>query len=147
MTEVITKQPITISFIFIWIGFICAISFMEAWIKFRAPGVTVPLGLGIGKLVFGALNKMEWLFTIIIILNSVLHKHFTFNTPSVLLLMVILILSLQTVWLLPALDARADAYIKGEGLPPSSLHFCFVGGELFKVTCLTIAAVLLFKHV
>ena len=42
---------------FLWIGFICAISFMETRLKFRAPGVTLPIGLSIGKLVFRALNK------------------------------------------------------------------------------------------
>jgi uncharacterized membrane protein (DUF485 family) len=39
--------------VFLCIGFVGAISFMEAWIKFRAPGVTLSIGLGIGKLVFG----------------------------------------------------------------------------------------------
>lgn len=42
---------------------------MEAWLKFRAPGITLPLGLGIGKLVFNALNKMGWLFLVIIASN------------------------------------------------------------------------------
>ncbi len=53
--------------VFMWMGFICAISFMEAWLKFRAPGVTVPIGLGIGKLVFGALNRVEWVFALVIL--------------------------------------------------------------------------------
>jgi len=52
--------------IFLWAGFVCAISFMEAWLKFRAPGVTLPIGLGIGKLIFAALNKVEWVFGIVI---------------------------------------------------------------------------------
>ena len=44
---------------FIWFGMILAISFMEAPLKFEAPGVTLALGLGIGRLIFFALNKME----------------------------------------------------------------------------------------
>ena len=48
--------------VFLWIGFVGAISFMEAWLKFKAPGVTMPIGLGIGKLVFNALNKMAQMF-------------------------------------------------------------------------------------
>ena len=51
---------------FIWAGFIGAISFMESWLKFRAPNLTMPVGLGIGKLVFSALNKVEWALAIVI---------------------------------------------------------------------------------
>ena len=43
----------------VWLGFVLGISFLEAPLKFRAPGITRELGLGIGKLVFGALNKVE----------------------------------------------------------------------------------------
>lgn len=58
----IVQRPIVIIVTFLWIGFVCAISFMEAWLKFQAPGITVPLGLGIGRLVFNALNTVEWVF-------------------------------------------------------------------------------------
>ncbi len=34
------------------LGAIVAISFLEAPLKFLAPGITIPLGLGIGRLVF-----------------------------------------------------------------------------------------------
>lgn len=44
---------------FIWLGMVPAISFLETPLKFRAPGITVPLGLGIGRLVFRALNGVE----------------------------------------------------------------------------------------
>src|SRR5690242_7281186 len=44
---------------FVWLGMILAISFLEAPLKFRAPGVTLPIGLGIGRLVFRALNGAE----------------------------------------------------------------------------------------
>ena len=44
---------------FVWLGMVLAISFLEAPLKFRAPGVTIPIGLGIGRLVFRALNTAE----------------------------------------------------------------------------------------
>jgi hypothetical protein len=44
---------------FVWLGMVFAISFVETPLKFRAPGITVPLGLGIGRLVFRALNATE----------------------------------------------------------------------------------------
>ena len=44
---------------FVWLGMVLAISFLEAPLKFRAPGVTLQIGLGIGRLVFRALNGCE----------------------------------------------------------------------------------------
>lgn len=44
---------------FIWLGMVLAISFLETPLKFRAPGITVPLGLGVGRLIFRALNAAE----------------------------------------------------------------------------------------
>jgi hypothetical protein len=44
---------------FIWFGMVAAVSLLEAPLKFRAPGVTLELGLGIGRLVFRALNCVE----------------------------------------------------------------------------------------
>ena len=32
--------PLAVGASFVWLGFVGAISFMEAWLKFRAPGVT-----------------------------------------------------------------------------------------------------------
>lgn len=43
----------------VWIGLIIAIDLIEAPLKFQAPGITIPLGLGIGRLVFAAMNAVE----------------------------------------------------------------------------------------
>lgn len=43
---------IGVALTFVWLGMVLAISFLEAPLKFRAPGVTLPIGLGIGRLVF-----------------------------------------------------------------------------------------------
>lgn len=44
---------------FIWFGMIVAMTFIEMPRKFRAPGMTHALGVGIGRLVFKALNLVE----------------------------------------------------------------------------------------
>jgi uncharacterized membrane protein YcfT len=44
---------------FVWLGMVMAVSFLEAQLKFRAPCVTLQVGLGIGRLVFRALNANE----------------------------------------------------------------------------------------
>lgn len=44
---------------FVWFGMVSAISFLETPLKFRAPGMTHALGVGIGRLVFKVLNLVE----------------------------------------------------------------------------------------
>jgi len=139
------KYALAISSIYLWIGFVCAISFMEAWLKFKAPGVTMPIGLGIGRLIFGALNKVEWVFALAIILNLVLSKEKIITMGNITLFLPIFLLAVQTVFLLPALDARAELYIQQKTIPASNLHLYYVGAELVKVISLFIFSIKLFK--
>jgi hypothetical protein len=140
------QQPVAIACMFIWTGFVCAISFMEAWLKFRAPGVTLPIGLGIGRIVFGALNKVEWVFALVVCVSAVLYSKSAFAATNILLMLIVLILVLQTAWLLPALDARAELHIQNKPVDGSRLHLWFVGAELIKVIALVTAAVSLFQR-
>lgn len=134
--------------VFLWIGFVCAISFMEAWLKFRAPGVTLPLGLGIGSLVFKALNKVEWVFAILMAIDLfLLHRGIRINPPRILFLIALLILIIQTLWLLPALDARIPLYQQGMEVPSSPLHFYYVGIEAVKVVCLFLMGIHFLKSI
>ena len=57
-----TPAAIQIAITFVWLGMVLAISFLEAPLKFRAPNVTLQIGLGIGRLVFRALNTVELVF-------------------------------------------------------------------------------------
>ncbi len=129
----------TVAIIFIWVGFVCAISFMEAWLKFRATGVTIELGLAIGQLVFKALNKVEIVCALLIIASLRFSKsHDTHRSFRIYFLMILIILSIQTFWLLPVLDHRADLQITGAKLPKSSIHLWYVILEIMKVISLFI---------
>jgi len=132
------KYPLALASIFIWIGFVGAISFMEAWLKFRAPGITLSLGLGIGRLVFDALNKVEWLLVLALIANLVFAKATIFSLKNLFFFIPLLLLIVQTFWLLPSLDTRAELVIVGEELPASNLHYYYVGMEIVKMVCLLI---------
>ena len=139
------KSPVTVIAIFLWIGFVCAISFMEAWLKFQAPGVTLAIGLGIGRLVFGVLNKVEWVFALAVLIASLVGGERWFTWQNVFFLLPLLVLIVQTVWLLPALDARAASHIVGQSVPTSNLHFYYVGMEAVKVAGLSIFGIKQFK--
>lgn len=139
------KLILGIASIFIWIGLVCAISFLESWLKFRAPGITLSLGLGIGRLVFNALNTIEWVMAFIVLATLFnLRPGFTL-TEIMLFLLPLFILCLQTFWLLPALDLRATARIENQPLPQSNLHFFFAGAEVIKVIFLTFFGISLFN--
>lgn len=141
----LVKMPAAVICTFLWIGFVCAISFLESWLKFRAPGVTVPLGLGIGRLVFAALNKVEWVMAIAILLSFFLTKSDLFQTKNLTLFLPLVLLLLQTFWLLPALDLRAQMHIDGLVVPKSNLHIWFVAMEVIKTVCLTLFGLSLFS--
>jgi uncharacterized membrane protein (DUF485 family) len=140
------EQPVALICIFTWIGFVCSISFLEAWLKFRAPGVTLPIGLGIGRLVFAALNKVEWVFALAIIVSTYTKPAITIFNQKALLFLALFFLITQTLWLLPALDARAQLYINGENLGPSNLHIYYVIAEFLKVITLFLFGIKLFKN-
>lgn len=133
--------------VFTWLGFVSAISFMESWLKFRAPGITIPLGLGIGRLVFGALNKVEWVLLILILISLLYSHENIFRTNYLTLFIPIVIVIIQTFWLLPALDIKAQSQIDGHSAPPSYLHFYFAGAEVIKAACLVIFGLSQFKPV
>jgi hypothetical protein len=41
-------ESIAVAAVFVWLGMVLAISFLEAPLKFRAPGVTLALGSELG---------------------------------------------------------------------------------------------------
>lgn len=132
------KYPFSLVSASVWLGFVLAISFMESWLKFKAPGITVPLGLGIGRLVFFALNKVEILLLLVIFLNFITIKDKTNSLSIITVVILALILIIQTFWLLPVLDERAGLHLKGEVVNSSIHHILFVFMEIIKVVSLSL---------
>lgn len=129
---------------FIWFGMIGAISFLEAPLKFRAPNVTLALGLGIGKIVFQMLNRIEIVFALIMLVSLFFARPAT-NFALYILGAVFVLLLLQTVWLLPLLNARAEQVIAGATAPYSNNHLIFIAFEVLKFILLFILGASLLK--
>ena len=142
------NKPANYRFIFsiLWIGFLLAISFMEAPMKFQAELVTLPIGLSVGRVIFSMLNKIEWVLLGLLLIAELLGPR---STGSMGLSLTALgILLLQSFWLLPILDARAEAIVGGALLPGSNTHFYYLGMEVLKLTVLVLytrAAIGLFQ--
>ncbi|UXX79038.1 hypothetical protein N7E81_16915 [Reichenbachiella carrageenanivorans] len=139
------KYPLVTASVFLWIGFVGAISFMEAWLKFQAPGITVTLGLGIGRLVFFALNKVEWVLALAIAISYLANKEPLLNNPNGYYWISVVLLTLQTVWLLPVLDHRAELLIQGIEIPSAPYHLIYVGTEIVKISSLIIFGIKQFR--
>jgi hypothetical protein len=126
---------------FIWAGFMGAISFMESWLKFRAQGVELTAGLSIGRLIFKVLNRVEWVFLIILWGGYILAKPAILPMQALSYFLLSMILLVQTIWLLPVMDRRALATIEGKKTSRSLLHIWFAGLEVIKFLMLIDAGI------
>ena len=134
-------SAVAVAVVFVWLGMVAAISFIETPLKFRAPGVTLPIGLGIGRLVFRALNGCE------LVLAVVLIGAFFVAPPAsgavVAAGAAVVMLLAQVLLVRPRLTRRSDAVLAGGEGPRSRAHWAYVGLELVKVAGLLITGVLL----
>ncbi|PVX59741.1 hypothetical protein [Rhodococcus globerulus] len=126
-----------------WLGMVAAISFLEAPIKFRAPGVSLAIGLGIGRKVFTALNAVELVLALILAASCVVAKP---DTPALtFFVLAALVLVVQVVVIRPRLGKRSDRVLAGEVLPRSKMHLVYIAFELLKVVLLISAIISLFQ--
>ncbi|HLM01797.1 MAG TPA: hypothetical protein VK400_12135 [Pyrinomonadaceae bacterium] len=128
----------------LWCGMVCATA-MEAQLKFQAPGITRELGLGIGKLVFTALNRVECVLAILLAIalfafapagGAQRRAKIVFGALAVVLLA-------QTFWLIPLLIERIDLITSGRTPPDSAAHFVYIALEIAKILLLLTLSVLL----
>lgn len=127
---------------FVWLGMVLAISFLEAPLKFRAPGVTVPLGLGIGRLVFRALNAVELVLAVTLVVCLVVGD--VARSAMLASGVAVVTLVVQLVAVRPRLTRRSDAVLAGQAhTTRSHTHLVYVALECVKVVALLVGGVLL----
>lgn len=125
---------------FIWFGAVGAISFMEAPLKFTAPNITLPLGLGVGMVVFHALNKVE-IVLCVLLAAAFFRARPRGKLPFGAFAAIALILLIQTFVLFPRLDERALQVIAGNAPPYSGLHLVYIAADSIKLLLLFILGV------
>jgi len=134
-------DAVAVAATFVWLGMVLAISFLEAPVKFRAPGVTVPLGLGIGRLVFRALNTAEAVLAVLAAVGLATGSPRAGAVGALAVAAAVLVA--QLVGVRPALTRRSDAVLAGGEAPRSHAHRVYVVLEVVKVAALVIGGVLL----
>jgi len=122
------------------IGMIVAISFLEAPLKFLAPGITIPLGLGIGRLVFTALNVAAGIVLVVLTLASLRPR--PTRPPLVLLTSIWLVYLVEVVVIRPVLNRRSDLVIAGAQAPGTDwAHYAYIAADAALLVLLVALAV------
>ncbi|HVX44094.1 MAG TPA: hypothetical protein VHC49_09405 [Mycobacteriales bacterium] len=120
---------------------VLAISFLEAPLKFRAPGVSIPIGLAIGRLVFKALNTAEAIFSAAIVVLLIVAG--PANSVVVALGCAVALLTGQLLFVRPRLSRRSDAVLAGHDAPRSHAHHAYIVLESLKVAALLVGGILI----
>ncbi|MEZ0382404.1 hypothetical protein [Mycobacterium sp. pW045] len=138
---------IAAAIVFAWLGMVLAISFIEAPLKFRAPGITLQLGLGIGRLVFRALNTVEIVLATVVVIAVVTHPPGRLALAAISVAVTMLLV--QSLFVRPLLRRRSDAVLAAAAAPPggmrarSQAHYAYAGLEVVKVAGLLTAGTVL----
>ena len=132
---------LAVALVFVWTGMLLAISFLETPLKFRAPDVTLRIGLGIGRLVFRALNAVESVLAVAL-LAAVFAGDVGTGAETAAVVAAVL-LATQVGLVRPRLSRRSDRVLAGEDAPRSHAHYVYVVAEVGKLAVLLVAGALL----
>ncbi|MEH6780076.1 MAG: hypothetical protein V7618_00780 [Rhodoglobus sp.] len=111
----------------VWLGLIIAISFLETPLKFRAPGITLELGLGIGRLVFFAMNLTA--LALLVILTVAMLRPRARRLQWGLLAGLWVTLLTEIFVIRPPLNARTDALLAGHESAGSLWHYFYIAAD------------------
>ncbi|KAA8957059.1 hypothetical protein [Mycobacterium sp.] len=139
-----TAAAVAAAVSFVWLGMVVAISFLEAPLRFRAPGVTRQIGLGIGRLVFRALNGVEVVFAGVLLVAAVAGPPGPVVTAA--FVVAFAALGLQVGAVRPRLTRRSEQVLAGLDAPRSGAHHGYVGLEVVKVLALVVAGIALLSR-
>lgn len=117
-----------------WIGLLVGVSFLATPVKFQAPSLDLPVALDVGRVTFALFNRVEWAMALILAFAALVS-----GFPrgwSLLLGLVIILLALETFWLLPELNERVGTIMAGEIPPPSHHHMLYALAETGKLLAL-----------
>lgn len=128
------------------LGAIIAISFLEAPLKFLAPGVTIPIGLGIGRLVFTALNVLAGV--VLIVLSAVSVRARAGLTTLSILGSIWLVYLIEVAVIRPVLNQRSDLVIAGLAAAGTNwAHYAYIAADLTLVGLLIALIVVTVRRV
>lgn len=116
---------------FTWVGMTIGVSMIATPVRFTATSITRPIALDVGRVVFAALNKAEFL-ALVLLLVIVRASNRTRELWAWCSVLVLIVLA-QGAWLIPELAARTDIVLAGGNPAPSYAHAIYSSLELAKI--------------
>lgn len=123
-----------------WIGVVVT-NAIGAGAKFDADLLTREAGLDVGRHVFRAVGRLEWLLAAAILAMVSTDGEVT-TAMWVPILALVALVAVQTFWLRPILDARAAAIIAEHDVPKSRAHAAYMVTELLKLIAAVVVVVI-----
>ena len=118
----------------VWFGMTAGVSLLATPLRFSAATITRPIALDVGRVVFAALNKAEFVALIILLVLvrvSGKAKELWAGCGALALILIA-----QSMWLLPQLSARTQQVIAGMEPAASIVHGTYSILELSKLLLL-----------
>lgn len=128
----------------LWAGILFGVSFLATPAKFSAPSLTLPVAVDVGRSTFAVLNRVE-LGCAVLSLGLLAAGASRASVVRLALGLAALGLLLETLWLLPALEERAQMVIDRGTPPASSLHDVYIGIDAAKLIALLLGTVVLLR--
>jgi hypothetical protein len=127
-------HAVAVAVVFVWLGMVLAISFLEAPLKFRAEGLELQVGLAIGRLVLRALNVAEVIWAVVVAVCLTISGPYG---PLVALgAVTAVLLAVQLLLVRPRLNRRSAHVLAGHDAPRSRAHHTYIGLEVLKLAAL-----------
>ncbi|HLU63123.1 MAG TPA: hypothetical protein VKY66_01215 [Protaetiibacter sp.] len=127
-----------------WMGLLVALAFIETPLKFLGPGVTVPLALGIGRLVLTAAEIASAVLLLALVVVSFVRPRVGRGVIATLAALAVTLV-VQVALVRPALNARTDVVLAGGDPGDSPLHLVYVAIDVVLLALLVVYLVLEYR--
>jgi len=126
----------------LWIGLLLGVSFVATPAKFRAPTLSLPAALDVGRVTFSVFARFEALLALLVLATAFDFSNGLFRGDVITLAIgVSAAVAFQSLWVRPVLDRRAALIIEGGTAPKSRAHTLYLALEVLKLIALAAIAV------
>ena len=128
----------------VWLGILGGLAFIETPLKFLAPGITVELALGIGRLVLTTADFISVGMLLVVTLLSIKPRLGRSVWGTLAALWVVLIA--QVAIIRPLLNARTDIVLAGGEAGESQLHTVYIATSFLLLVGIVVYLVLVARR-
>ena len=123
----------------VWLGLLLGVSFLATPAKFLAPSLSLAVALDVGRHTFRLFSMLEAGFAAAALLLALTAAR-QLRRLSMLAAALAVLVAIQVLWMLPALDARVELLLDGGRLVPSRLHTFYIAFDAAKCLLLMLVA-------